>query len=307
MTEPLELAQHSEKIKKMAQALAAKGVLTLQTCSRTEFYGEETALRNIPSEAFAGLPFRSIEGAAAIGQRFAEIASGGRSQILGERNIIQQLEDAYKRGDPNLPIFQIARQGIDFGLTARERHQFNAPPIYDQFVRDIMADRYRNGELPDHLYLLGSSNLSYDLIESGVEEHFRSTTIVTRDPKSARKRLRRETDKKVEVIHQKEFGHAREPQSLVVIATSNLTDQDKADLQNALLRLEPRTVVDLTANPVMAAALAGKLNYVNMYGEEFRRLIDQNNEQLAPKVPLVRSDIEAALRTAQLDLSAKAP
>ncbi|WP_280113426.1 hypothetical protein [Methylobacterium nodulans] len=307
MNAPSAIARHSDKIKPMADNLAAIGVFTLPTCSRVEFYSEENALVNIPSEVFAGFDFRPIEGAAAIMQRIAEIASGVRSRILGERNIIQQLEGAYKRLDPNLPIARIARQGIDFGLTARKIYQFNAPPIYDQFVRYIMADRCQNGELPDHLYLLGSSNLSYDLIESGVEEHFRSTTIVTRDPKSARKRLHRETDKKVEVIHQKEFGHAREPQSLVVIATSNLTDQDKADLQNALLRLEPRTVVDLTANPVMAAALAGKLNYVNMYGEEFRRLIDQNNEQLAPKVPLVRSDIEAALRTAQLDLSAKAP
>ncbi|WP_341874469.1 hypothetical protein [Methylobacterium nodulans] len=164
----------------------------------------------------------------------------------------------------------------------------------------IMADRYQNGETPDHLYLTGASDLNVDLIRSGVGEHFSSTTIVTQNPKRARKRLRRETDKKVEVMRPEEFGHAREPSSFVVIATSNLTDQDKADLQNALLRMESRMIVDLMGNPVMAAALAGKSNYVNMNGEEIRRLIDQNNEQLAPKRPLVCSDIEAALRTAQL-------
>ncbi|WP_341874470.1 hypothetical protein [Methylobacterium nodulans] len=116
------LEQHSEKIKPRADYLAARGVLTLQTCSRIEFYGEENALRNIPSEAFAGLPFTCIEGAAAIRQRFAEIASGIRSPILGERNIIQQLEGAYKRLDPNLPIARIARQGIDVGLAVRGKH-----------------------------------------------------------------------------------------------------------------------------------------------------------------------------------------
>ncbi|ACL59872.1 hypothetical protein [Methylobacterium nodulans] len=292
---PSAIAQYSEKIKSMADDLAASGVLLVPTCSRVEFYGEAPALRNIPSEVFADFDFRRIEGEHEIAQRVAEIASGVRSPILGERNIIQQLEGAYKRLDPNLPIARIARLGIDIGLTVRERHLFNASFTYDQFVRDIMADQYQNGEPLDHLYLTGASDLCVDLIKSGVGELFRSTTMVTRDPKNARKRLRRVTDKKVEFMRPEEFGHAREPSSFVVITNSNLDDEYKAVLQNGILRMEPRTVVDLMANPVMSDALVGKSNYVNMYDEEFLRSIEQNNEQLDPKVPLVCSDIEAAL------------
>ncbi|WP_084673767.1 hypothetical protein [Methylobacterium sp. WSM2598] len=306
MTSPTEIARYSERIKKMAEDFAKDEILLVATCSRVEFYGEESALRNIPVEVFAGFPFDRIEGAAAIGRRLAEIVSGAQSRILGERNIIQQLENAYKRGDQNLPIFQIARWGVDIGLAARERHQFNASFTYDQFVRAVMADRYKNGETRGHLYLIGASDLCVDLIGSGVGEHFPSTRAVTRNPKEARKRFRRWADKKVDVMHLREFGHAREPWSLAVITTSDLNDQHKTDLQKGLLQLEPCTVVDLMANPEISDALAGKLNCVSMYGEEFHRSIEHNNEQLAPKRLLVCSEIEAAFQTVQIDISAKA-
>ncbi|WP_084673772.1 hypothetical protein [Methylobacterium sp. WSM2598] len=122
---------YSKKSTKMLYDFAANGILLVATCSRVEFYGEENALRNIPGEVFTSFPFDRIEGAAAVGRRLAEIVSGAQSRILGERNIIRQLEAAYKRRDPNLPIFQIARWGIDIGLVARERHQFTASFTYD--------------------------------------------------------------------------------------------------------------------------------------------------------------------------------
>ncbi|RUX08465.1 hypothetical protein EOA27_25990 [Mesorhizobium sp. M2A.F.Ca.ET.037.01.1.1] len=295
---PFEVAQHSAKLKPLATELGRSGVLLITTCVRVEAYGEEPALRNLESTLFSGFSYECIEGAAAIAQRLAEIASGAHSQILGESNIGHQLVKAIEFVDRKLPIFQIARLAIDIGRAARERHRFIASFNYDQIVRDIIADRFPNGELPDRLYIIGSGMLGRGLIRSGVGERFRSTVVVTRNPKILRKRLRR-TDIKVALVRPAEIGHAREPRSIVVIATADVNDEYQAILRAALLRLEPRTIVDLSSIPVLSAAAVSELNYVSMYSDEFLRFIDQNNNLLAPTLPLLCSDIEATLRTAQ--------
>ncbi|MER9420757.1 hypothetical protein NKI95_33775 [Mesorhizobium sp. M0306] len=307
MTSPFAMAQHSAKIKPIANDLARSGVLLVTTCLRVEAYGQEPALRNIDRTIFSDFLSVRIEGAAAITQRLAEIASGVHSQILGENYISDQLANAIARLDPNLPIFQIVRLAIDIGRGSRERQRFIASFNYDQIVRDIIADRFPNGELPDRLYMIGAGMLGRELIRSGVGERFRSTVIVTRNPKNLRKRLRAWTDIDVALMRPAEIGHAREPRSIVVIATADVNDEYQAILQNALQQLEPRTIVDLSSIPVLSKTAVGKLNYVTMYDEEFLRFIDKNNTKLAPKRPLLCSDIEATLRAAQIYLSAKAP
>ncbi|WP_081163213.1 hypothetical protein [Ensifer aridi] len=306
LTAPFAVAQLSAKVKPLATDLARSGVLLLATCVRVEVYGEEHALRNIDSTIFSGFSYEPIEGAAAIVQRLAEIASGAHSQILGESYISYQLANALEFVNPNGPIFQIARFAIDIGRAARERQRFIASFNYDQILRDIIGDRFPNGELLDRLYIIGSGMLGRGLIRSGVGERFRSTVIVTRNPKNLRKRLRPWTDVEVELMRPAEIGYARESQSIVVIATADVDDEYEATLQSALLRLEPRTIVDLSSIPLLSDAAVRKLNYVSMYDEEFLRFIEQNNNQLAPKLPLLFSDIEATLRTAETYLSANA-
>ncbi|RWP57386.1 MAG: hypothetical protein E5V60_03645 [Mesorhizobium sp.] len=307
MTSPLAMAQHSAKIKPIANDLARSGVLLVTTCLRVEVYGQEHALRNIDSTIFSDFSSERIEGATAITQRLAEIASGAHSQILGENYISDQLAKSIELLDPNLPIFQIVRLAIDIGRASRARARFFAPFNYDKIVRDIIADRFPNGELPDRLYMIGAGMLGRELIRSGVGERFRSTVIVTRNPKNLRKRLRAWTDIDVALMRPAEIGHAREPRSIVVIATADVNEQYQAILQKALLRLEPRTIVDLSSIPVLSKDEVWKLNHVTMYDEEFLRFIDQNNKQMAPKLPLLCSDIEATLRAAQIYISANAP
>lgn len=300
MTSPSAMAQHSAKIKPLGNDLARSGVLLVTTCLRVEVYGEEPALENMDSTIFSDFSCERIEGAAAIAQRLAEIASGAHSQILGENYISDQLAKAIEFLDPNLPIFQLARLAINIGCAARERQRLVASFNYDQIVRDIIADRFQDGELPHHLYMIGAGMLGRELIRSGVGERFRSTVIITRNPKNLRKRLRTMTDMEVVLVRPAEIGHTREPRSIVVIATTDVDDEYEAILQSALLRLEPRTIVDLSSIPVLSDAAGGKLNYVTMYDEEFLRFIDQNNKQLVPKLPLVYSDIAEMLLTAQI-------
>ncbi|MEX2746469.1 hypothetical protein AB3480_36155 [Rhizobium mongolense] len=300
MTSPSAMAQYSAKIKPMAGNLAISGVLLVATCLRVEVYGEKPALKNIDGTIFANILYKRIEGTTAIAQRLAEIASGAHSQILGENYISDQLTKAIELLDPNLPVAQIARLAIDVGCRSRDRQRFIAPFNYDQIVRDIITDRFQDGKLPDNLYIVGAGMLGRELIRSGVGEQFRSTVVVTRNPKNLRKRLRPLTEIKVALKRPAEIGSVREPCSIVVIATADVNDEYQTILQNALLRLEPRAIIDLSSIPVLSKAAVESMNYVTMYDEEFLQFIAQNNKQLTSRLPLLRSNIEATLRTAQL-------
>ncbi|RWK87206.1 MAG: hypothetical protein EOR52_19060 [Mesorhizobium sp.] len=300
MTAPLAVAQHSAQMKPLATDLARFGILVVTTCARVEVYGEESVLRNVDSTIFSGFSYARIEGAAAIAQRIAEIASSAHSQILGESYISDQLAKAIEFLDPNLPIVQIARLAIETGRAARERQRFIASFNYDQIVRDIIADRFPYGEIPDRLYIVGAGMLGRGLIRSGVGERFRSTVVVTRNPKNLRKRLRRSNDIRVAFKRPAEIGYPHEPRSMVVIATADVNDEYEATLQETLLRLKPRSIVDLSAIPALSGNFVKNLNYINMYDDEFLRFIEENNKQLAPKLPILLSDIKETLHTAQI-------
>ncbi|MER8547988.1 hypothetical protein NKH41_19955 [Mesorhizobium sp. M1169] len=300
MVEPVAIAQRSSKVKPLATDLKRKGVLLVATCARIEIYGEEPALKNVTSAIFSNLAHGRIEGAPAIAQRLAEIASAAHSQILGESYISDQLEKAIEPVDPNFPIFQIARSAIAMGRAARERQRFVATFDYDQIVRDIVADRFANEELPDRLYIIGAGMLGRGLIRSGVGKQFRSTVVVTRNPKNLRRRLRRSIDMELALMRPAEIGYAREPRSIVVIGTADVNDEYEATLQDALLRLEPRVILDLSSIPVLSEAASSKLNYVTMYDKEFLRYIEKNNIALAPKLPVLLSDIKERLQKTQI-------
>jgi glutamyl-tRNA reductase len=97
-----------------------------------------------------------------------------------------------------------------------------------------------------------------------------------------------------------EIGGVRELRSCAVIATADLSEDYKAALKGALLRLEPRIIVDLSSIPVLSKCAVPKLNYVTMYDQAFLRLIDLNNQHLVSKLPLLLSDIERTLPTAEV-------
>lgn len=306
MTTPFAMAELSAKIKPLATGLARSGVLLLATCVRVEAYGEGAALRNIDSTIFSGLSCERIEGRAAIARRLAEIASSAHSQILGESYVSHQLAKSIELVNPQFPISEVARFALDIGRAARERQGFIASFNYDQIVRDIIAGRFADGESPDRLYVIGAGMLGRGLIRSGVGERFRSTIVVTRNPKALRKRLRLHSDIEVKPMRPEEIGQEREPRSMVVIATADVNGEYEAILQNGLLRLDPRIIVDFSSIPVLSDAAISKLSYVNMYSGEFLQFIEHNNRQLAPKLPLLFSDIEATFRTVQVHLAAKA-
>lgn len=295
---PLAIAQRSAKFKPFAAEIARRGILQIATCARLEFYGEKSVLEDIDGKPFFGFSYGRVEGAISIAERLATIAAGVHSQILGEGFISGQLMQAIESGDPNLSIFKVARVAVDLGSAARKRQEFFAEFDYVQIVEDMIEDRFSDNAPLDRIYIIGAGMLGQELIRGNVGERFRSTVVITRNPKKLRKRLSTGLKTNVTFMRPSEVGRTREPGSMVVIATTDVDNKYKAILQETLLRLGPRIILDLSSIPVLTREAIGELDYVNMYGDEFLRFIEQNNQRLAPKLPLVVSDIKAALGAA---------
>ncbi|MBY5405775.1 hypothetical protein [Rhizobium leguminosarum] len=269
MTSPFQMAQHSAKIKPTAIDLAERGILLITTCLRVEVYGDESALGSIDL-LFSGFPRALLKGARDVAKRLAEISSGAKSQILGEPNVNDQVSNAVAVLDPALPISRIARLALGVGRASRERLHFIAPLNYDRIVYDLIAEQFKGIEEPGRLYMIGAGMLGRDLIRGA--DRFRSTVVVTRNPKKLRRRLRGSSDREIAIMRPEEIGGVRELQSCIVIATADLSEDYKAALKGALLRLEPRTIVDLSSIPVLSKCAVPMLNYVTMYAPHGRQL-----------------------------------
>ncbi|CDZ30846.1 Glutamyl-tRNA reductase [Neorhizobium galegae bv. officinalis] len=297
----LTIAQQSARVKPLSLNLAKSGVLLISTCVRLEIYGEEEAIRDVAGPIFLGLPCKRIAGADNIAIRLAEIASGAHSQIFGEGYISDQLEKAIEPLGPHFNIFNIGKAAIKIGRAARERQGFKASLDYDEIVREFVAARFPNGEQCDRLYVVGSGMLGQGLIRSSVRGRFRGTVVVTRDPKNFRRRTRSLDHKEVALLRPAEIGHRIEPLSMAIIATADVQREYKTSIYDALLRLQPRAVVDLSSIPLLSSAEIGKLSYVTIYDQEFLQYIAKNNKALAPKRPLLLSDIRTAIETVQFE------
>lgn len=298
MTSPLQMARHSAQIKPMAIDLARSGLLLLTTCLRVEVYGEEFVLKNAGYDVFSGFAHEVIEGANAVAQRLAEISSGAKSQILGEPYISDQLAKAVGLLNPDLRISRIARLALDVGCASRARQGFTAPFNYDRIVQDIIAAQFLASDIPDRLYVIGAGMLGGELIRTGVGKSFRSTIVITRNPKNLRRRLDPGSNIGVEVMRPGEIGNFPEPRSAVVIATADVNVGYQAALQGALLRLRPRIIMDLSSKPVLEKAAVARLNYVTMYDQEFLDRIAENNNYLASRIPQLQADIRTTLLAA---------
>ncbi|MEL6535690.1 MAG: glutamyl-tRNA reductase [Bacteroidota bacterium] len=95
---------------RLKEQFALRGIALLATCNRTELYLETDRVsaeavrdalicyvESLHGVALSKLPFRLLDGTADTVQHMLEVANGLRSAVLGDKQIIGQLKDAYQQ------------------------------------------------------------------------------------------------------------------------------------------------------------------------------------------------------------------
>jgi glutamyl-tRNA reductase len=294
---PYRMAMRSASIKHLGPELGKNGLLLLTTCLRVEIYGRRTTVDQFSNSIFGEGSAAEISGASSITQRLAELSAGLHSQILGENYISHQIENAISNLPADNPIYSLAQLAIDVGRAARARQNFIASLNYDAIVRQIIEDSYQPGERPSDLYIVGAGMLGRELIARELGLTFLRRTLVTRNPKNLRKKLQL-SDPTIGYARIDDVENKVNPASSVVIATTEVTDEYRASLENWITNLQPRTIIDLSSIPVLTSFDDSMPRYVSMYGDRFLSFVTENNEQLAPRKAGIRGQIATILSTA---------
>jgi len=305
MRPPLEMALSSAKARCLAVELRARGLLLITTCLRTEVYGECAALTELSRGALWDREPKLIKNSFGVTQRLAEIASGIHSQIVGEDYIAQQLDRALEEFDQHSPVYQLARFAIDIGVAAKERYGLRAELSYDRIVRRLLSDLLGTESAATDLYVVGAGMLGRQLLRSGIAKDFRRFAMVTRNPKTLRRRLRSEGIECSFVKRPGEVAGGRQNASAVVIATSEVTSDYACKLSDMVQTLQPRVIIDLSSVPV---PLSSKVHAkaIDMYGPAFASLVSENNAAVASKIPDVQQAIRSNLEFAVTHLRSAA-
>jgi glutamyl-tRNA reductase len=297
MSDPYRMAVHSAAVKHRTQSLADQGLLLLSTCLRVELYGDRAAVQT-QSADIIGSPKGSLFGSDEIAQRLAEIAAGTRSQILGESYICRQIGQVADLLAPSSPMRRLVDIALEIGKEAQRRYSFFAAADYDRIVQDLVNEAIGVDCTGGTLYLVGAGMLGRSILLGDLPGRFRSTRIISRDPKGARKKLRGLAIPPIEVGRADNLKPTRESNSVVVIATSEVADTYRCTLEGLFRAIEPSAVIELSSLPAFACLQQCSGGYVNMYSDKFKRILAVSNEALASRLELVKNHIRQAVREA---------
>jgi glutamyl-tRNA reductase len=298
MLDPYRMAVHSAAVKHRMQSLAAQGLLLLTTCLRVELYGDRGAVQTRSADII-GSPKGSLFGTVEIAQRLAEIAAGARSQILGESYIGEQIGQAAELLEPSSPMRRLAAVAVEIGKEAQRKYSFVATADYDRIVLDLVNEAIGLGCTGGTLYLVGAGMLGRSILLGELPRRFRSTRIISRDPKGVRKKLRGLAIPPIEVGRADNLTPARQSGSVVVIATSEVADTYRCTLEAMFRAVEPSTIIELSSLPAFASLQQCSGGYINMYSDRFKRILAVSNEGLASRLELVKNHIREAVREAR--------
>jgi hypothetical protein len=262
-----------------------------------ELYGDQGAVQT-QSADLIGSPKGSLFGTDEIAQRLAEIAAGTRSQILGESYIGEQIGQVANLLAPSSPMRRLAALAVEIGKEAQRRYSFFSTADYDRIVLDLVNEAIGVDCTGGTLYLVGAGMLGRSILLGDLPRRFRSTRIISRDPKGLRKKLRGLAVPPIEVGRVNNLKPAREPDSVVVIATNEVADTYRCTLEALFRAVEPSTIIELSSLPAFASLQQCSGGYVNMYSDKFKRILAISNEALASRLELVKSHIREAVREA---------
>lgn len=262
--------------------LSSNGML-LHTCQRIEWYANDcTALAPISLPKVS----RTIFGHHQVCARLAQIAAGTKSLILGEQEILSQVEAACKRLPSAHLLVPAVHEALELAKQARVMFALTATTDYPELARRLIEST--QGATPRMLVVIGGGMLA----RSVAEECFpgRNVTLVTRRPKKLARHL---TFPQSAVVVKKINDLREELANIdydVVIATSSLTPSYCAQVTSLVLAERCRAIVDLCAVPTLDRT---QVNYRHLHDAGVLQIIEEANKAMIERAAQARAWIEA--------------
>lgn len=299
MSDPYTMAVESALVKLKMRRLADQDLLLLTTCLRVELYGSYRKIEQASPEIL-GNPRGILPVATDVVQRIAEITAGVHSQILGESYIAEQVTQAVGYLKHESALRYVAEVAIEIGRAAQRRHAFYATANYDRIVQDLVDEDLGAGQRGQTLYIVGAGMLGRSILASPLHGRFDAIRMISRDPKSVRKKCRHIHIPSLGFCQIDDLDPSREPNSVFLVATNDVSETYRQSLEALIARIEPRAIIELSSLPTLSTEIQNSETYTNMYSARFLSFLETNNRLLNTRRNLVMEDIRSSLRAARL-------
>ncbi len=239
----------------------------LSTCHRLELY-TNFALRASAFKQSIGVEPHLEEN---VSQRLECIASGRKSQLLGERAIYFQTQKRFTNLPIENPYYHIGHNALTRANEYREKHNFYAAHDYENIIFSLLQPSCST------LFIVGCGMLGQMVARASPDHGISRTILITRDPKRRKKRLKRINFQCQEIYSFRSLPpEVTQSKFSCFIATDSISD----DYRSKILQLVNHKNNDLTVNMSALPFLDGVLRkerYVTMYDDEYLNKVNHSN------------------------------
>lgn len=273
------------------------GAMFLGTCHRIEVYSVDPVPDDVLTTTF-GHAGRTIAGNAAVYGRMLEIATGLRSQVLGEKFIHRQFTQAIEAVPAGTKVWAIATSASRMAERIRDHFGFYARFDYEETSLQHLTPDPDAGDRS--LLIVGTGMLAKAVAVRALQYGYGEIVLVSRDPKKFRKRHR---DLPIAGV----FKPSDVPAAFLAkpfaafIATDGLEGTPYGAEIVALLRGTPCTgIADMSSLPLTFPSDM-KVTPFTMFDPSYLAGIDRANRQLERVAGLVDREVK------KLTMLAEAP
>jgi glutamyl-tRNA reductase len=276
--EETELAKLSLKYKN-SKLFDPRFGISLITCHRIEYYEPMPTSHH----DFGKLPhnFKIIEGYRNAYDRLLKIATGLKSQVIGESAIFNQVAlaiDEYRYYNPTSLHFSTITKN---SKTIRDKFNFYAPNHAQLVFEHINKGANKT------LVLVGNSMLNKTII--GLTRHqktYSEILLVTRDVAKAKNNVAN-TNIPIKIINANQLAETKLDREFdIFIATNNITERTQKAIM--MFHNDPNllNIVDMSSVPFSSEKEANA-SYYTLYTKNTRRLIEKSNADMLPVKKLI--------------------
>jgi hypothetical protein len=271
-------------------------LMPLVTCQRIEFYAS-APLDYDPVERYVGVKGLAIRGRPTVFRRLVEIASGARSQLLGETFIEGQLEKAVSDLPPSSPLYSLGQGALQQARQLRDKYGFYARCDHQQIVLSFFLDRAAASQ--DHvarLVIIGSGMIARAVAEAASKAGYAQIVLISRSAKKLRqRRIFDGIGREIYSFDTLPAGFLDQAPYHCLVATENSDAAYCARIVDACYAAACRAVVDMSSIPILDGVSQSDRPIMTMHSQSYLDYIDKNNSELSFTRIMLLQEIEMCL------------